>query len=72
MMSFTSAQAKVLCENSQRFPLYRVPGKKRLPEVTFRLLAHAPRATVAYRRVRCREVVPLPAGRRTPLLVVDG
>src|SRR5690242_15779485 len=60
MISFTLAQAKVLCENSQRFPLYRVPGEKRLPEMTFRLLAHAPHATVAYRRLPSRA---LPRGR---------
>jgi len=72
MISFTLAQAKVLCENSQRFPLYRVPGEKRLPEVTFRLLAHATHDTVGYRRARCREVAPLPTGRRAPLLAADG
>src|SRR5690349_8706590 len=60
MISFTLAQAKVLCENSQRFPLYRVPGEKRLPEMTFRLLAHAPHATVAYPHLSSRA---LPRGR---------
>ena len=70
MMSFTSARRKVLCETSQRFPLYRVPGEKHLPEVTFRLLAHATHATVGYLRARCREVAPLVAERRTLLLAV--